>query len=177
MLRHAFLQWRGLAAKGCDAADGSRNRRKEAAAYFTAEAAMVVPVVLCLFVMIIYLSFFLYDRCVMAQDLYILSYRQSIEKGGADRAGGKAVREQTAGKLFMLSGLETDTSDSGTVHVRAKGRMDPPVFGLAVFEKEKTWVTGAEGKAKKTDPPKDYRRVRRIMNLAGQALSGRGGDS
>ena len=56
-------------------------KRMEAEAYFTVEAALIVPVVVCIFVMIIYLSFYLYDRCVLTQDCYVLSYRQSIEKG------------------------------------------------------------------------------------------------
>ena len=62
---------------------GDKGRRKEADAYFTVEAAVIVPIVLFLFVMIIYMSFYLYDRCVMTQDFYILSYRQSLEKGTA----------------------------------------------------------------------------------------------
>ena len=81
-----------------------RNRvQAEADAYFTVEAALIIPIVLCIFVMIIYLSFYLYDRCVMSQDWYVLSYRQSIEKGGADRAGRSAAGEQFGQKLFMLS--------------------------------------------------------------------------
>jgi hypothetical protein len=44
--------------------------------------------------------------------------------------------------------------------------MEPPLFGLDFFEKERHWMLGVEEKARKTDPPKDYRRVRRIMNLA-----------
>jgi hypothetical protein len=50
--------------------------------------------------MLMYLSFYLYDRCILAQDCYVLSYRQSIEKGDADRAGEGAAREQFGQKLY-----------------------------------------------------------------------------
>ena len=79
-------------------------------AYFTVEAALVMPVVLAIIVMIIYMSFYLYDRCVMQQDCCVLSYRQSIEKGTADRVSREKIREQFGEKLFMLSGLETGAS-------------------------------------------------------------------
>jgi len=144
-----------------------RNRvQAEADAYFTVEAALIIPIVLCIFVMIIYLSFYLYDRCVMAQDCYVLSYRQSIEKGGADRAGKAAAGEQLGHKLFMLSRMEAGMSGGRKICVKVNAVMEPPLFGLDFFEKERHWMLGVEEKARKTDPPKDYRRVRRIMNLA-----------
>lgn len=144
-----------------------RNRvQAEADAYFTVEAALIIPIVLCIFVMIIYLSFYLYDRCVMAQDCYVLSYRQSIEKGGADRAGKAAAGEQLGHKLFMLSRMEAGMSGGRKICVKVNAVMEPPLFGLDFFEQERHWMLGVEEKARKTDPPKDYRRVRRIMNLA-----------
>lgn len=145
---------------------GKRKGGPEAKAYFTVEAALVVPVVLCIFVMIIYLSFYLYDRCVMAQDCYVLSYRQSIEKGSADRAGRAAAGEQFGHKLFMLSRMEAGMSGGKKVCVKVNAVMEPPLFGLDIFEHERHWILGVEERARKTDPPKDYRRVRRIMNLA-----------
>lgn len=139
-------------------------------AYFTVEAALVMPVVLCILVMVIYLSFYLYDRCVMAQDCYVLSYRQSIEKGKADRISQEKIRSQYGNKLFMLSALETGSSSGGTICVRSNARMSPPLFGLPVFEQEREWDLGVERKAKKTDPPKDFRRVRRTLFLASKVL-------
>ena len=143
-----------------------RKQGREAEAYFTVEAALLVPVVLCIFVMIIYLSFYLYDRCVMAQDCYVLSYRQSIEKGGADRAGKAAAGEQLGHKLFMLSRMEAGMSGGRKICVKVNAVMEPPLFGPDFFEQGRHWMLGVEEEARKTDPPKDYRRVRRIMNLA-----------
>lgn len=146
--------------------------KADADAYFTVEAALVIPIVLCIFVMIIYLAFYLYDRCVMAQDCYVLSYRQSIEKGKADRSGQAAAKEQFGQKLFMLSRMETGCSDGGSICVKANAAMEPPLFGLDFFREERYWILGVQEKARRTDPPRDYRRVRRILNLASQAADG-----
>lgn len=143
-----------------------REKRPGPEAYFTVEAALVIPVVLCMIVMIIYLSFYLYDRCILAQDLYLLSYRQSIEKGSADRAGSSAAHGQLSGRLFMLAGLDTEVSAGSSVRVKGNAFMTVPVFGLDFFDGQSRWNLAVEGKAKKTDPPKDFRRVRRLLYLA-----------
>ena len=108
-------------------------KRMEAEAYFTVEAALIVPVVVCIFVMIIYLSFYLYDRCVLTQDCYVLSYRQSIEKGKADRAGTAAAKDQFGQKLFMLSSMQTEKSEGKKTRVLVNAAMQPPLFGLDFF--------------------------------------------
>lgn len=147
-------------------------RRKEADAYFTVEAAVIVPIVLFLFVMIIYLSFYLYDRCVMTQDFYILSYRQSLEKGTADRSSTGEIHNQTGNKLFMLSGFDASASSGGMIRVTGRARMNVPLPGAgSFFPMERDWALSAQGQARRTDPPKAYRKVRRVMNLSKEALS------
>ena len=150
---------------------GGREKRPGPEAYFTVEAALVMPVVLCVIVMILYLSFYLYDRCILAQDLYILSYRQSIEKGSAERAGSRAAQEALYGRVFMLAGLETEVSAGTSVRVRGNASMTAPVFGLAFFDGQGRWGLAVEEKAKKTDPPKDFRRVRRLLYLASRVTA------
>ena len=147
----------------------SGNVSPAADAYFTVEAALVVPVVLCIFVMVLYLAFYLYDRCVISQDCYILGYRQGIWKGTEERAQNQDARIQIGKKVFMLERLETDVSKGGTVRVRANASMAPPLFGFDLFMRQRRWLLGVEEKARRTDPPKDYRRVRRLMNLAAAA--------
>ncbi len=45
--------------------------------YMTVEASLVIPLVLCIYVMIIKAGFWVYDRCVMSQDQYLLAFRSS----------------------------------------------------------------------------------------------------
>ena len=52
--------------------------RKKIEGYFTVEAAMVLPIVIAVILMIIYMWFFQYNRCLMEQDTAILALRGSI---------------------------------------------------------------------------------------------------
>lgn len=51
--------------------------RKKCKGYMTVEASFIVPIVLIILVLIVKSSFFLYDRCVMSQDGYLLAFRGS----------------------------------------------------------------------------------------------------
>ncbi len=55
--------------------------KKELEGYMTLEAAMIFPAVFALVIMLLYATFFLYDKCRMTQDLYTAAYRQSIVRG------------------------------------------------------------------------------------------------
>ena len=43
--------------------------------YMTVEASIIVPVVLFVFAALIYFSSYLYTRCVLSQDCYVLAFR------------------------------------------------------------------------------------------------------
>lgn len=45
--------------------------------YMTVEAAYVMPIVIFLYALIIMSGFYLYDRCVISQDNYLLAFRGS----------------------------------------------------------------------------------------------------
>lgn len=45
--------------------------------YLTVEAAFVMPIVLFLYMLLILAGFYLYDRCVISQDTYLLAFRES----------------------------------------------------------------------------------------------------
>lgn len=48
---------------------------KKIKGYFTVEAVYLIPIILLLYVLIIISGFYLYDRCVMSQDSYLLAFR------------------------------------------------------------------------------------------------------
>lgn len=50
---------------------------KKVKGYLTVEASFVMPIVLFLYLLVILLAFFLYNRCVISQDLYLLALRGS----------------------------------------------------------------------------------------------------
>lgn len=68
--------------------------RKEAAGYFTVEAAMVMPVVLYLVFMIMYLMFFQYNRCLMELDVGIFAMRGTLLQVGSNEDRAQQLRKQ-----------------------------------------------------------------------------------
>ena len=62
-----------------------KKKKKSLRGYLTLEAAMVFPIVFALVIMLLYLTFYLYDRCRMTQDLYTAAYRVSIQRGKGSR--------------------------------------------------------------------------------------------
>lgn len=53
-------------------------KRKDLKGSFTVEAAVIMPVVIIIIVMVMYLGFFQYNRCIMTQKLYVAALRGSI---------------------------------------------------------------------------------------------------
>ena len=48
--------------------------------YMTLEASYIITWTLFLFVLLLYLSFYSYDKCVLFQDAYTVCFRGSIQK-------------------------------------------------------------------------------------------------
>lgn len=48
---------------------------KRTGGYFTVEAVYLIPIILFLYGLIIVSGFYLYDRCVISQDCYLLAFR------------------------------------------------------------------------------------------------------
>lgn len=60
---------------------------KKIKGYFTVEAVYLIPIVLLLYVLIILGGFYLYDRCVMSQDCYLLAFRAGRFTHSAEHYG------------------------------------------------------------------------------------------
>lgn len=56
----------------------SRIKKKDLRGSFTIEAAIIMPIIIIIMVMLIYLGFFQYNRCVMTQKTYVAALRGAI---------------------------------------------------------------------------------------------------
>ena len=143
-----------------------KDKREALKGYLTLEAAMVFPMVFALIIMLLYATFFLYDKCRMTQDLYTAAYRQSIARNG--KAGGQ--KADTSG-YFMLNSCEAGVSGGSTVRASAEGSMAPALLiSTGDGENGRTWGIKVTMEARKTDPPQSFRRYRRIAAVARQAI-------
>ena len=60
-----------------------KQQGRAADAYMTVEASFVVPMAVCLIVLVIYLSFYMYNKCLLAQDCARTAIRTAAgQKGG-----------------------------------------------------------------------------------------------
>lgn len=60
---------------------------KEIKGYFTIEAVYLIPMILLLYVLIIVGGFYMYDRCVISQDCYLLAFRAGQFTDSAENYG------------------------------------------------------------------------------------------
>jgi len=60
---------------------------KEIKGYLTLEAVYLVPIILLLYVLVIVGGFYLYDRCVISQDCYLLAFRAGQFTGSEENYG------------------------------------------------------------------------------------------
>ncbi len=150
--------------KRSGAAEG-REKKTAWDGYFTLEAAMIVPVVFMLIVMLLYLMFYMYDRCVMTQDLYTAAYHESVLRGKGGDAAGTQVDES---HYFMLSACSASVRGGSTAEASCSGTMHLP-FSPPFGSVRGKWELKVTMKARKTDPPAGFRRFRRILAVAAAA--------
>lgn len=133
-------------------------KHRTADGYMTLEAALVFPIVFCLIIMLIYLTFFLYDRCRMTQDCYTAAYHQSILRS---RKSGSAEEIDT-GNYWMLNQKSASVSGGSSVAGTAHGSMISAMSLRGAVNNK--WILKVVRKARKTDPPASFRRYRRILD-------------
>ncbi len=68
--------------------------QKKVEGYFTVEAAMVLPMVLAVVLMVIYVWFFQYNRCLMEQDTGSLALRGVSMQAGSNEERIELLRQE-----------------------------------------------------------------------------------
>ena len=84
--------------------------------YFTVEAACIMPLMLGIYVFLIFAMFYRYDRCLLEQDTGLMAIRESVQLGAgrtpdrypafqwqerAVKKGAESVTAQTTGIVSM----------------------------------------------------------------------------
>lgn len=151
-------------------------------AYFTVEASLLIPTVLVIFVLLIYLSFYLYDRCLIVQDAYILCFRSSILKEEQDKPQAVlAGKERQYGtKYFAVKNSTGNAAMNGKwVEMQGELEISPIVFQRHFLMSSGRWRVAYRAKAKETDPVKGFRqfgRIQAILKNAAETAAQKGKD-
>ena len=142
---------------------------KKTGGYFSVEASMIIPLVIFLFSFLLYLTFYLYNRCVVSQDVYLLAFRGSLCCGSSPDEAEKYVTEQTPeqfGRKYIgiKSLIGTVDADRKWVEVQAEGIMSPS-FTQPLLP-QSMWHFQAKSKAERICPAECIRKVRLAKKIA-----------
>lgn len=140
--------------------------------YMTVEASLILPMVLCIYTVLIYTGYFLYNRCIATQDAYVLCYRESIHKDDSlwSYPDGSVVRDEEAdqvgSKYLAIKSRNTEVStERSIIKYSGEGTVTPPLFGGSVIMPQNIWTFRYGMSARHTDPPLNMRKARRVYDL------------
>lgn len=134
--------------------------------YFTVEAAFLIPFSILLFVFIIYLGIFLYNKCVAVQVCYVAALRGSQEKVLGDSQVEEKVYSDLAellnGKVLMNPGQKMKAEvcfDNITVTCQSEVKTAVEEYSFVFTE---NFPVLAEGTARRWNPTKYIRIYQRL---------------
>lgn len=145
--------------------------RKRVNGYMTLEASFIISWTVFLFVLLIYLSFYSYDKCVLFQDAYAVCFRGSIQKEDGQVAPYiDAHIQKQFGKKYFGVGRVTGTVDKNgnTTSVTGECQVKTPVRQLFTMHDKAGWKIQTRAKAQIINPTKMIRKSR----MAGNVISG-----
>lgn len=142
--------------------------RKRTGAYMTVEAVLILPIVFGVILLVIYLWFYQYDRCLMEQDAGMLAMRGAA-MGAEDyeermEATKSLLAENYAGKYVAWEDLGTDIKIAkGKISVKQKGSIPFPFSGLAFWDGESLWKMSVSYENELLSPASILRKYRNVM--------------
>lgn len=141
--------------------------RKRARAYFTVEAAMVLPCVLAVIVTVIYLLFYQYDRCLMEQEMGLLILEAyAAQTDDAEELAALLQSGSTEGEelLIAMETGEPSVSIRGRrIRLTREGILQYPFAGFMTGAAEENWGICAQTTGYKILPVNFVRNYRKIL--------------
>ncbi|MBD5521510.1 MAG: pilus assembly protein [Lachnospiraceae bacterium] len=136
--------------------------------YMTLEASFIMPWVIFLFAFLIYACFYLYDKCVLFQDAYVLALRGSVQKEEAEvlEYVNGHMSKQFGSKYFGVGRVEGRVEKSKTeIKVIGSCSVKIPFDNFLTFSKEGGWQISMQAAAQIINPTKVIRKCRMAENI------------
>ncbi len=144
--------------------------------YMTLEASLLMPMVICILTLLIYFTYYLYGRCIISEDSYILAFRATIsDKGGApyDPEGYVAEKaSDVAGNKYFGSEKPQFTSEISGKDVRVVGKSSTRhrAMGRYFLKPSGSWGFEAAGRATKRQYTRHIRILTRLSDLGRELI-------
>lgn len=142
--------------------------KKTVKGYMTVEAAFLITWTVFLFVLLIYLSFYSYDKCVLFQDAYTVCFKGSIQKEENQVAPyiTAHMQEQFGRKYFGVGKVQGTVDKNGnTTSVTGECQVKVPIRQVFTMHDQAGWKIKTKAKAQIINPTKVIRKCRWVGNL------------
>ena len=148
--------------------NAAKGLRKKSGGYMTVEASFIVSWTVFVFVFLIYLAFYSYDKCVLFQDAYAVCFRGSIQKDDDNVVPyiNAHIQEQF-GKKYFGTGEVHFTLDRN-VHVTSvtgECQVRVPIRSLFTMYDKEGWKIRTQARAQIINPTHIIRKSRWVENL------------
>lgn len=144
--------------------------RRTAKGYMTVEAAFLITWTVFLFVLLIYLSFYSYDKCVLFQDAYTVCFKGSIQKEEDQVVPyiNAHMQQQFGRKYFGVGKVQGTVDRNGnTTSVTGECQVKVPIRQFLTMNDRAGWKIQTKAKAQVINPTKVIRKCRWVGNLFG----------
>lgn len=140
---------------------------KKIDAYLTVEAALVLPMVLGAVLLVIYLLFFQYDRCLMEQNVGKLAMRGcTFQAANSEEIVARIVAQsrQADERFFAWKlGAVKVTIKGNRVRVERSGELEFPFKRFVFWKTDSTWQSRIVYENHRIKPVEFIRNCRKIM--------------
>ena len=142
--------------------------RKKTGGYMTVEASFIITWTIFIFVFLIYLSFYSYDKCVLFQDSYTVCFRGSIQKQENNIVPyiSTHMKEQYGRKYFATSEVRGSVNRSGDIaDVIGECQVKVPIRSVFTMYGKPAWQIRTRARAQIINPTHIIRKSRWIGNV------------
>ncbi len=129
--------------------------------------------VICVLALLVYFSFFLYGRCVLAQDSYVLAFRATAFREGEMPSSYVAQNAETVAgrKYFGNRSISFDTAVSGReVRVTGTGETKHGAMGGYFLKPRGSWGYSAKARATKRRYAAHIRKLTRLKDIGKEII-------
>ena len=137
-------------------------------AFFSLEAAIIVPLAISAILLVVSLFVFQYDRCLMEQDVAIQTVKAVSAEAKSNEELEDKIRQQAAGlyrdKYVAWDMILMDIKiKRGMIEAAGKGTFRFPLPGWNLWNDNHIWSAGAEYEAHRLSPVTFIRNCRKIV--------------
>lgn len=144
------------------------NMGRMARGYMTVEASFIISWTIFIFVFLIYLSFYSYDKCVLFQDAYAVCFRGSIQKDEDNVVPyiSAHIQEQFGKKYFGTGEVRGSVDRNGHVtDVTGECQVKVPIRSLVTMYDKGGWKIRTQARAQIINPTHIIRKSRSVRNV------------